>query len=97
MREDSEKAAGRWPKRRDSDTQSFDVPPPPKGELVFVLLPKRLLPPVFEPKMLPEFVLEPKPGDAGVELEMLIRKCWRSSIQGASWTVAQPSIAMVIT
>ena len=66
LRQGSENAAGRRPKRRDSDAQSFDVPPPPKGEPVLGLLPKRPPPLGFEPKMLPEFVLEPKPDDAGV-------------------------------
>jgi hypothetical protein len=33
-----------------------------------------VLEPVLEPKMLPVFELEPKTGDAGIELETLLRK-----------------------
>jgi hypothetical protein len=55
--------------------KSFDVPPPPNGELVLALFPPppNMVEPVF-PKMLPVFELEPKTGDAGVELETLLRK-----------------------
>lgn len=45
------------------------IPPPPKGELVFVfvLLPNMVLPELLAPKMLePVFALEPKPGAMGI-------------------------------
>lgn len=57
------------------DAQNFDVPPPPNGELVLVLLPNAPPPVLLDwPKMLPEvFVFDPKPGDAEGELERLDR------------------------
>lgn len=70
----AERAKSKRP--RACDAQNFDVPPPPNGELVvlLVLLPN-MLPPVLllllEPKMLPPvFALEPKPGDGEGKLDV---------------------------
>jgi hypothetical protein len=60
-------------KMHECDAQS-DVPPAPKADPVPVFPPPKMLVPVFAwPKGVVVLAAPPKPGDAGVELETLLR------------------------